>query len=83
MDTSFAGDVVIGAVGVDFVAVRAFEPADSFAAFDRVGAFAGNRFAPLHGKALQTGLTFNEPDEGHGILANSIVEIANLAERCS
>jgi hypothetical protein len=50
---------------VIFVAVRAFKGADIWVADECIRALAGHTLSPLHGKALQTGFAFYEPDQNH------------------
>jgi hypothetical protein len=52
VDAAFAGDKVVGSVGVRFVTVWALELTGGNTSLKRVCALAGHWFTPLQGKAL-------------------------------
>jgi hypothetical protein len=69
---AFAGNAVVAEIVVDFVAVWTLETAELFAFRQRVGAFAFDEFALCGRERLQTGFTFDEPDESHGLIISDL-----------
>lgn len=66
MDATFPRDVVARCISMHFVAVWTLELADGEVGLNRVGGFAGNKFALFYGEALKTGFAFDQPCKGHG-----------------
>ena len=64
-EAPLTGNEVLGAVVVRFMAVRAFEGANVRVGDECIRALAGDTLTPEYRKALQTGFTFYEPDQGH------------------
>jgi hypothetical protein len=82
MDATLAGDVIVGGVGVRFVAVRAFEGTDVRAGNNRVRALAGDKLTRLDGKSQETSFAFDQPDKGHLLISpqNILTVAAGVVE---
>jgi hypothetical protein len=64
-DSPLAGDEVVRAVMVSFMAVGTLERADIWVRNKRIRAFSRHPLTSLHGKLLPTGLALDEPHESH------------------